>query len=354
MAETDRKKVVLGFSGGVDSSVAALLLKEKGYEVHGLYFDVLPDPDGNTRKRAESCAETLGISFTALDLSKRFEDTVIRPFCDTYFSGKTPNPCILCNPSFKFQILLEEAERIRAYWIATGHYAALRKTERIVYVAKASNREKDQSYMLCRLGQHILQRTIFPLSDYSSKEEIRKIALEAGLQNAAAKDSQDICFIPDGSLQSFLSARKKTSVTGNFISPEGKILCAHAGQENYTIGQRKGLGIALGRPVFVKELAANGDVLLGDPQDLLCRNVLIENLFHTGTDALKGGRFKAKLRYTRQEADCFLEPLDHGKALLMFEEGQRAPAPGQEAVLYKGDRIVCCGTICRREEEFHE
>lgn len=338
-------KVLLGFSGGVDSSCAALILKNEGYEVHGLYFDVLEKGDDASRLRAEKTAGVIGVEFKAINVSERFEKTVIEPFCSSYACGRTPNPCIMCNPQLKFSVLKEEAERIGAEYIATGHYAKIERVNNYYYVNKAANIEKDQSYMLCRLNQDILSRLILPLGTFASKDEIRAMAEAHMLPTAQTKDSQDICFLPESDYKTFLLSRGIEPKSGNFVSADGKVYGAHKGHYSYTIGQGKHLGIALGKHVYVTEIKENGDVVLGGDEDLFRKNVKIENMKYHGLDAVKGGRFTAKIRYSRNEANCFLEPLDNNTALLMFEDAQRAPTPGQEAVVYKGDRVVACGTI---------
>lgn len=338
-------KVLLGFSGGVDSSCAALILKNEGYEVHGLYFDVIENGDEEARTRAEKTAEILNIQLKTINVSKRFEKAVIEPFCTSYARGRTPNPCIMCNPNLKFAVLKEEADRIGAEYLATGHYARIERVNNYYYVNKAVNQVKDQSYMLCRLGQDILSRLILPLGNFETKDQIREIAREYNLPSAETKDSQDICFLADEDYKSFLAARGVESKAGNFIDQNGTIYGPHKGNYCYTIGQGKKLGIALGKHVYVTEIRENGDVVLGSDDDLYRKNIKIENVKYCGLDAVKGGRFTAKIRYSRNEARCFLEPLDNDTALLMFEEPQRAPTPGQEAVIYKNERVAACGTI---------
>ena len=339
------KKVLLGFSGGVDSSCAALILKNEGYEVHGLYFDVLAGGDVDARQRAEMTADAIGISLRTVNVSERFEGQVIRPFCKAYSEGKTPNPCIICNPALKFAVLKENADMIDAEYIATGHYANIQRLNNFYYVTKAVNLNKDQSYMLCRLDQDILMRLLLPLGTFESKDQIREMARSFSLPNSETKDSQDICFLPDDDYKSFLREKGIAAKSGNFVSEDGTVYGPHCGHYCYTIGQRKGLGIALGKPAFVTGILSNGDVLLGSNEDLFRKNVYIENMHYCGLEAVKGGRFTAKLRYTKNEAECFLEPVADNCAILMFRDAQRAPTPGQEAVLYKEGRIVACGTI---------
>lgn len=341
------KKVLLGFSGGVDSSCAAAILKNQGYEVHGLYFDVLPEGNPSVVHRAEKAAEKIGISLQTVNLASFFNEKVITPFCQAYSNGLTPNPCIMCNPNMKFAFLKETADKIGAAYIATGHYANIQCLNNFYYVTKAANLKKDQSYMLCRLGQDVLSRLIFPLGGFESKEQVRELARGMELPNSETKDSQDICFLPDEDYKSFLKSRGIEPKSGFFISAGGQVYGPHCGHYCYTVGQRKGLGIALGKPAFVTEIRENGDVVLGSDEDLYKKNVNIENVMYCGHDAVKGGRFSAKIRYAKNEAECFLEPVADNCAILMFKEAQRAPTPGQEAVIYKDDRIVACGTISK-------
>ena len=344
-----KKKVLLGFSGGVDSSCAAVILKNEGYEVHGLYFDVLENGDADAKKMAELTAGKIGIELKTVNVSERFEETVIKPFCKAYSDGITPNPCIMCNPELKFAVLAEEAEKIGADYIATGHYANIQRINNYYYVTKAVNEQKDQSYMLCRLGQDILSRLLLPLGSFESKDQIREMARTLELPNSETKDSQDICFIQNDDYKSFLKNRNIEPKSGDFISEDGTIYGPHQGHYCYTVGQRKGLGIALGKPAFVTDIRFDGNIVLGSNEDLFRKNVLIENVRYCGLEAVKGGRFYAKLRYTRSEAECFLEPVDNNCAILMFKDAQRAPTPGQEAVIYKEGRVVACGTISRQK-----
>ncbi|HPX70920.1 MAG TPA: tRNA 2-thiouridine(34) synthase MnmA [Bacillota bacterium] len=342
---TPKEKVILGFSGGVDSACCAIMLKEKGYDVIGLYIEVLEPSDKSALSAAQKAAEAIGMELVVRGAAEDFEELVIKPFCDSYASGETPNPCVRCNPALKFAILAEEADRRNAQYIASGHYARLEFYNKYYYVKRAKCLEKDQSYMLCRLTQTQLSRLLLPMGDMFSKQEARELLRSRGIPNSEAKDSQDICFLPDGDYRSFLVGRGITAAKGNFISPEGEIYGPHEGSFCYTVGQRKGLGIALGNPVFVSEIRQNGDVVLSPEEKLLKKHVEIRDVMYTGLDAVKGGQFTAKLRYTKQEAECFLEPIGQAEALLMFKTPQRAPAPGQEAVVYDGERIVACGKI---------
>jgi len=333
--------VTLGMSGGVDSAAAAILLKEKGYDVIALYFDVLKDQDNAALDRAQNAAVQLGIKFTTKNVATEFEDKIINPFCNEYCNGRTPIPCVFCNPEIKFRTLAQ----LGTEYIATGHYARIKEIDGQFFVQKAANEKKDQSYMLARLPQEILCKTIFPLGVIASKDEVRSIAADRGLSLSSEHDSQDICFIK-GSYKDFLSERGISSKKGNFVSQDGTIYGPNEGVANYTVGQRKGIGIALGVPAFVSEINSdNGNVVLtSNEQDLFKSEVRIDNLMlHK---ALEDKKYQVKLRYAAKPAECTISlNSNNDSAVLYFTEGQRAPTPGQAAVIYEGDIVIGCGII---------
>ena len=333
------KTVTLGMSGGVDSAAAAIMLKEKGYDVIALYFDVLKESNQEARQRAESTAKALGISFVSKNVSTEFEDKIIHPFCMEYSMGRTPIPCIFCNPMIKFKTLAN----LGTDFLATGHYAKIKEIDGVFYAAKADNRKKDQSYMLARLPQEILKKCVFPLGDIESKEAVRKFVADRGLSISSIQDSQDICFIK-GSYKDFLNSRKITSPKGNFISPDGKIYGPNEGIANYTVGQRKGIGIALGTPAFVSSInSGTGDVILTDNEkDLFKTEVKIDNLMLNRSPVDK--LYQVKLRYAAKPADCKII-LKGDSAVLYFNDAQRAPTPGQAAVIYDDDIVIGSGII---------
>lgn len=358
-----RNKVVLGLSGGVDSTAAALLLQEKGYEVTGLYFSVKEDKEG--RRAAETAAEQLGIELICRDVSKSFEDIVIGNFCDEYMKGRTPNPCIICNPAVKFKTLLDAADEIGAYYIATGHYADTfyDEAEDRWYIKKSESR-KDQSYMLYRLGQEAVSRLLLPLNHAKDKEQIRNIAREGSMKNSEARDSQEICFIDDGDdYKSFLSKRGIRSPEGDFTDVDGNVLGRHQGILSYTIGQRKGLGIALGKPAFVTAIDSESNrVVLGDNEDLFSRKVFssgnllmgkeLSALCSTDNGTARSIGFiglndglTAKIRYAAKPSAAEIEVLDDGRIKTTFKEPQRAATPGQSIVFYKDDLVIGGGFI---------
>lgn len=333
----DRNKVVLGLSGGVDSTTAALLLQEQGYEVTGLYFDALPGGNPEGRQRAEESAKRLGIEFLYRDVSESFEKIVIGNFCREYLNARTPNPCVFCNPNIKFKILLEAADEIGAYHIATGHYADTYydKTLDRWFIRRAASERKDQSYMLCRLGQEAVSRLLLPLNKMEDKEQVRQIARSKALPNAEAKDSQEICFIEPGDhYQAFLERRGMTLPEGDFVDAEGNILGKHRGLLHYTIGQRKKLGIALGRPVFVTKLdAANNQVVLGSNEDLFVHEVISSDHVIPAEELLtESAGITAKIRYAAKPAEASLQLMEDGRIRTYFTEKQRAVTPGQSIV----------------------
>lgn len=398
-AKLDQKKVILGLSGGVDSTAAVLLLQEQGYEVIGLYFDVMPEgagggaastscdreaaacgdegafcgnageacgkeaaANGSTafsggRQLAEAAARQLGIDFIYRNVAEDFEQAVVENFCQEYARGRTPNPCIVCNPGIKFQTLLDAADEAGAYYIATGHYADTYHDEEsgIWYIKRAASEKKDQSYMLYRLGQEAISRLLLPLNHIEDKETARALVREKRLKNAEAKDSQEICFIEAGDhYKDFLARRGITAKKGNFVDSAGAVLGEHQGILNYTIGQRKGLGIALGRPVFVTGIdGAENTVTLGDNEELLRREVISADnvLFGVAANEILRERntkiqaVTAKIRYAAKPAEAVIELLPDGKIKTIFAEPQRAVTPGQSIVFYSGDLVVGGGFI---------
>ena len=365
MTTLKKNKVVLGLSGGVDSTAAALLLQEKGYEVIGLYFDIHPQcdvckdaADGYSGwERAEKVASQLGIDFVYKNVAEAFDDIVIGNFCSEYACGRTPNPCIVCNPMVKFKTLIDTADEAGAYHIATGHYADTYYDEEtgLWYIKKAANEKKDQSYMLYRLGQEVISRLILPLNEIDDKEKVRELAREKALINAEAKDSQEICFIDsDDNYKDFLRRRGITASKGDFVGPEGNVLGEHKGILDYTIGQRKGLGIALGKPAFVTFIdGEKNQVVLGDNEDLFKTEVISSgNVILGGNcDGLEKGILAgmvdvtAKIRYAARPAEAKLCFLEDGRIRTVFNDAQRAPTPGQSIVFYNGDLVIGGGFI---------
>ncbi len=336
------KKILVGMSGGVDSAVSVLLLQELGYEVGGA--TMLLQPCG-TQEAADAAvsAEKLGIDFHTFDWQAEFRRDVIEPFRQVYQAGGTPNPCIFCNKTLKFGRFLEEALRLGYDGIATGHYARAKEENGRYLLYTAKDRSKDQTYMLYHLSQEQLSRVIFPMGDYT-KDEARAKAGLAGLPAASKRDSQDICFIPDGDYLKFLIEDGLIPQKGYFIGPNGENLGPHKGLEAYTMGQRRGLDVAYGTRIYVVGKQKT-DVLLGGNDRLMSTRVHVTDVNFIPFDRLDAPiRAQAKLRYTPKGGDCTIHPCEDG-VILEFDQPQRAVTPGQAAVLYDGDLVLGGGTI---------
>lgn len=343
-------KVIVGLSGGVDSSVTALLLKEQGYAVTGVTVHMFNH--ANTEKStadAKQVADYLGIPFITRDLSKVFEESVVRYFVEAYQKGMTPNPCVMCNHTVKWLGLLESCRDMGAVKLATGHYARIGRQENGRYaVERAVSVAKDQSYVLYRLTQEQLADTIMPLGNYE-KEEIRQIARKAGIPVAEKADSQEICFIPDDDYAGFIQryTGKEFPEEGNFVTADGKILGRHKGIINYTIGQRKGLNLAMGHPVFVTRICPEtNEVIIGSNEDVFSTMVHFQDAAFMGsTDFAAEGRLWGRIRYGHKGNWCQVRHLGDGLYEAEFEEPVRAATPGQSIVLYKDNAIAGGGYI---------
>ena len=346
----DRKKVVIGMSGGVDSSVAAALLKEKGYEVIGLTMRLLGEDNSGSEKDAANICEKLGIEHKIVDFSNEFESFVIDYFVREYRAGRTPNPCIVCNKHLKFDAMLKEAEKLGADYIATGHYAKIEKDEKSgrYLLKRASSEKKDQTYALYSLSQEQLSKTLMPLGELENKEETRLIAEKLGLVTANKPDSMEICFVPDDDYVSFIEKRCEKMPKGNFVDTEGNILGEHKGIINYTIGQRKGLGVTFGKPMFVIKIdSGTNDITLGEKGTEFSNELFAKNLNFIPFEGLKEPiKVKAKVRYSAKEADAVVIPEGDG-ARVKFDMPQRAITPGQAVVFYEpdGDAVIGGGII---------
>ncbi len=361
------KKVLLGMSGGVDSSVSAILLQKQGYEVIGATMKLWCGANKEEKEKneksihdAKKVCEKLGIEHYVFDAQKEFEKYVIDDFVEQYKNAQTPNPCIECNKKIKFGYFFDKAEELNCDYIATGHYARIEFSEKYnQYVLKKSEEEKkDQSYFLYTIPKEKLDKIIFPLQNFTSKEEIRKIAQENYLEVADKKDSQEICFIPDNCYQNFLENRINKQEKGNIKLRNGEILGKHKGLINYTIGQRKGIGISYKEPLYVIELnQEKNEVIVGTELELYSKKLLANSInWQVEPDRKKDLQCFAKIRYRAREAeatvkvkknelqmkdksiDCQNEMLE-----IEFREPQRAITKGQSVVFYDEDGIVLGG-----------
>lgn len=348
MTAMNNSKVLIAMSGGVDSSVAAFLLKNNGYECHGATMSLLSDNSGDIDD-AKKIADSLGFSFSVFDFQKEFKNFVVEEFVKAYTLGKTPNPCIFCNKNLKFSEMLKKADELDCGYLATGHYARVELDENTgkYVLKKAKDASKDQSYVLYMLTQDILSRLILPLGDFS-KPEIRKIAEENGLVTAHKSDSQDICFVPNGDYAAFIeNYLGKQFPQGNFVLRDGTVLGKNKGIIHYTLGQRKGLGVSYTKPLFVCEInTETNNVVLGDNEDLFTDTLKAENVnIISGENFTEPVRCKAKIRYKHTESDCTAFVDSDGILNVKFDEPQRAVTKGQAVVLYDSDTVLGGGEI---------
>ena len=368
----ENKKVLLGMSGGVDSSVSALLLKKQGYDVIGITLEMFDD-NSNVSLDAKKVCDKLNIPHYIFSCKNEFKEHVIDDFITCYSNCKTPNPCIECNRYIKFGYMYEKAKELGCNYIATGHYAKNEyNKEYDRWVIKKSNAgNKDQTYVLWNIPKEIIEHTIFPLSDFENKEQIRQIAREVGLEVANKPDSEDICFVPDGNYKAFLE--KNSSIkpkAGNIVNSKGEVLGTHTGLYNYTIGQRKGLGIAYKVPLFVLGFnKAKNEVIVGEEKELYKKEIYVNNVNLLLVDKIdKPIKVDVKTRYSTKSAKATIIAEDEesklddvqsnkkvdgkcskndrsGKIKVIFEEPQRAITPGQSAVFYIDDMVLGGGKI---------
>ena len=357
-------RVVVGMSGGVDSSVAAWLLKEQGYDVIGVTMQIWQDEEEKLQEENGGCcgltavddarrvAASLDIPYYVMNFKREFKENVIDYFVDEYIGGRTPNPCIACNRFVKWESLLKRSMDIGVDYIATGHYARVEQLPNGRYAVRTSaTGRKDQTYALYNLTQEQLKRTLMPVGGYT-KEEIREMAAKMNLPVAHKPDSQDICFVPDGDYASFIEkTADQTFPQGNFVLADGTIVGRHNGIIHYTVGQRKGLGVAMGYPVFVLAIRPEtNEVVLGKAEESLSRYVRADRInFMSVEDLKEPKKVWAKIRYNHKGAWCTVERTGEDEILCTFDEPLRAAAPGQAVVLYDGEYVLGGGTIINNQ-----
>ena len=344
-----KTKVVVGMSGGVDSAVAAYLLKEQGYEVIGVTMQMWgEDGISDAVADAKRVAEQLGIAHYVPDFRDEFKKNVIDYFTDEYKNGRTPNPCVICNRKVKWEALLKWGSECGAEYIATGHYARITKLSNGRYAVRNSvTARKDQTYALYNLTQEQLKRTLMPIGDYT-KDEVREIAGKLGIAVSDKPDSMEICFIPDNDYARYIkNTTGYESIPGNFVDTKGNIIGRHKGIIHYTVGQRKGLGIAMGHPVFVVEIKPDtNEVVVGDDREVFALKLYADRINLMAVENIEYGmRAKAKIRYSHEGADCTLKMVEKDLLECVFDQPQRAITPGQALVLYKDDYVIGGGTI---------
>lgn len=355
-----KKQVLVGMSGGLDSSMTAFLLQKKGYDVVGLTLRLADNfIEDKSRQfdvinRAAAVCKKLDIRHVVEDATEDFESCVVTDFAHEYFSGRTPNPCVICNKKLKWSKMLTMADDMGIPYVATGHYARIAESEKRFFIKKGADPLKDQSYFLWSLSQEALSRTLFPLGNMK-KEELKKLAEEIELPHREQSESQDICFIPEENYRRFLEKyypeNIKKAGRGKFIDKNGQFLGEHDGFYRFTIGQRKGLGVATGEPMYVREIRADTNtVVLVNKMDMEDVGCVVKNINWMAVAPIKETlNAQVKVRYRHPGMPCRLEPLANGYCHILFNEGLIAVTPGQSAVFYDGDKVLGGGLICQYE-----
>jgi len=344
----DNKKVLLGMSGGVDSTASVIVLQNLGYEVIGATYRLTDDESvDQSILDAKNAAQKLGIEHIVVDYRKDFKDKVISDFINEYMIGHTPNPCVVCNKNIKFDKFLKTADEMGIKYVASGQYAKIDKRNGKYYVVKAKNIIKDQTYFLYTLKEDILDRVLFPMGDMESKDDTRQLVKNAGIEIYSKKDSQEICFIKNMKYTDYISRNSDVvSKKGNFVDINGNILGSHEGIVNYTIGQRKGLGIALGKPAFVIDINyENNTVVLGDNEDLFNDELKLYDYNFINDEYNKDNiKLSAKIRYAAKEESVAIKK-EANNIIVKFDNPVRAITKGQSVVFYDGDILVGGGVI---------
>ena len=331
--------IAIGMSGGVDSSVAAFLLKNEGYNIIGITMKLIDDQKTcDSIKDAKIVCDQIGITHHVIDLTKEFKNIVINNFIDSYKNGQTPNPCVVCNKYFKFGLFWEKAQKLGATKIATGHYAKIENGK----LKMANSIDKDQSYFLYGINKNMLNKILFPLSEYENKNEIRAIANKLGLKTKEKKDRQEICFIPDDNYISFLKENiNERSINGDICLANGTVIGKHNGLINYTIGQRKGLGISYNKPLYVTEICKKENKIIVGNNDDLYKDTLIATNLNFLVDNIENNNIYVKIRSRAKLSKASIS-IENDKMTVKFTEKQRAITKGQSVVLYDKN-LYCLG-----------